>query len=165
VVTGFTIGWYRANVQLTSSDGCSSTQTCVVGSGGSVTLQAPTNESYRFLGWGGCSTSTDTRLVLENLTQPQPMCAARYQAITHDVSWSVAADAPDGSVRLGASGPDFVCDASHCAVVLHQRVSLEAVPDDGASFVGWTGCSDSKEPRLTLSDVTADQHCEARFSR
>jgi hypothetical protein len=157
--TGVT-GWYRARVSI---DQCPGAQACAVEYGGDITLRAPTSDSYRFLSWS-CAMSTDPTLALTDVRSVLPPCIAQFAAVTRDVSWEVASDTPFGSVQ-NTSGPDFVCDATHCAVVLHQQIHLQAVPDDGATFVGWSGCSTSSEPSLMLQDVTEDHHCVARFAR
>ncbi|MDB4975945.1 MAG: cell wall/surface repeat protein [Myxococcaceae bacterium] len=165
IVLGQSSGWYRAPaVALRAGAGTECTAVCRVSYGGTMTLTAPQSESYRFLGWSGCSTSAAPELILENLTRSPDPCVARYEPVTARVSWSVAEAAPGGSVRIVASGPDDTCDATHCAVVLHQSLSIEAVPDPGFRFAGWSGCSSATETILTLPEISSELHCEARFT-
>lgn len=81
VLQASSTGWVDAPIRVTASSGCDSTNGCVVFYGGSFTLTAPTNPEYQFIGWAGCSTSTDPVLTLSNVTGPLPACVAQYQSV------------------------------------------------------------------------------------
>ncbi len=159
VVTASVVGWYDQHVQLNSSLGCSATDSCVTERGGSVTLVAPSDPNFEFFGWSGCTSSSALTITLENLQQ-STHCAARYQVIGHQVTWSASAG---GSARLVASGgPDNQCEGSRCTVIDHGSITLEASPDARYTVAGWS-CGDVTTPTLRLEDITADTQCEARF--
>ncbi|HEX5661100.1 MAG TPA: hypothetical protein VFX59_28105 [Polyangiales bacterium] len=159
VVTAGVSGWYDQHVQLTSSNGCSATDSCVTTYGGSMTLVAPASESHTFLGWAGCSESKERTITLSNLTQPT-MCVAQYELEGYLVRWTVAYG---GSVRvLASSSPDTVCTYDRCTVVPHGSLILEAEPLEGWQFVAWS-CGDVTTSLIRFDDITAPISCEARF--
>jgi hypothetical protein len=159
VVTAGVTGFYDQHVQLTSSIGCSATNSCLTTYGGSMTLVAPSNASFQFLGWSGCSTSKELTITLDNLTQ-STMCMAHYRVIGHEVTWSAG---EGGSVRLVASGgPDNACSEGRCTVIEHGNITIEALPDEGWLFHSWS-CGNATTALLHIEDVTADVSCQARF--
>jgi hypothetical protein len=71
-----------AKVQIAGS--CSGEGSCSFLNGGSVTLTAPpSTERYAFLGWSGCSSSTEPRLTFTNVRQPLPACVAQYTTVVY----------------------------------------------------------------------------------
>lgn len=154
-----TRGWYRSHVQITSSEGCNATDSCVTRYGGSFTFVAPSSPSYQFLGWSGCSDAKELAVTLENLVESPPECVAQYRVIASSVSWSAVGP---GSVRATATGPDFVCDDHHCDVPLHERLTLEATADEGATFQAWS-CATTTDTTLTIEDITQARSCQAFF--
>jgi hypothetical protein len=81
VLQASSTGWADAPIHVTASSGCDSTNGCVVFYGGSFTVTAPTDPAYRFIGWSGCSSSTDRVITLSNVTGPLPACVAQYQPV------------------------------------------------------------------------------------
>ncbi len=161
-VSAFVVGMYRGTVFISAPGTSCSSQTCTVPYGTPVTLVPRMSESYRFIGWGSCSDSTDPVLVISTETEQRDIqCLAIMEPITVEVSWSIASEG-GGSVR-GGGGPDIVCGESSCAVVLGGTLHLSATPDEGYRFAGWSGCSDSTDPYLSLPDVREPNHCEAHF--
>lgn len=66
----------------------------------------------------------------------------------------------DGSVS--ASVDPMNCTGSTCRVRHGSEVSLVASEDHGFDFVGWSGCSDSTLPEITLTP-DSDIECTATF--
>jgi hypothetical protein len=165
LVQAFVVGQYRGATRITAPGSSCSSQGCVIAVpyGTVVTIEPISSPSYRFVSWSECSTSTEPVLVIAAETSQRTLvCKAIVEPITAQVSWSVAA-AGGGSIRIGHTGPDIRCDESSCQVVVGASIGLEAVPDAGFAFAGWTGCSDSSAAILEVSDVQAPRHCEAHF--
>lgn len=78
IIQASSSGFSDAPIHVTTSSGCDSTNGCVVRYGGSVTLTAPTNPAYEFIGWTGCASSTAPVLVLPSVVAPLPACVAQY---------------------------------------------------------------------------------------
>jgi len=166
IVQAFLVGQYRGTTKLTAGDrsctgvGC----TLAVPYGTLVTIEPLVGSSYRFISWSQCSTSTDPVLVIPAETSQRTLvCLAIAEPITAQVSWSVGAGG-GGSIRLYHSGPDIVCNESSCQVVVGASIGLEAVPDAGFAFAGWTDCAVSSAAMLEVSDVRGPRHCEAHFA-
>lgn len=96
------------------------------------------------------------------MTTRSIQCVAIVQAITSEVSWSVVPES-GGSVQRSGTGPDSICTASSCQVVLGETIRLEAVSSAGYHFSGWSACSATADPVLELTPVDAPQHCQANF--
>jgi hypothetical protein len=69
-----------------------------------------------------------------------------------------------GAGTVSLSVTDGTCTASSCQVK-HDTgaVTLTATPAFLNSFAGWSGCSSSTSPTLTLQNVTSAQTCTATF--
>jgi hypothetical protein len=69
-----------AEVQISGS--CTGEGTCSFLNGGSVTLSAPASDDrFSFVGWSGCSTSTDPTITLSNVRKALPECIAQYEPV------------------------------------------------------------------------------------
>lgn len=130
---------------------------CTVEHGGSAAFVAEAAEGYSFAGWTDCVTSREAAISVANVTSNQT-CRATFARLRFTVA-GVAGTG--GSVAASTDGRS--CVNARCTVDHGASVSLTATADTGAAFLGWSGCSDSSEPTLTLASVTSNQTCTARF--
>jgi hypothetical protein len=148
----------RGSVQIQASEGpaggtCESECTGSYLRGGDVRLTAVPGPASDFAGWeGGCSGfATTCTLRLDDATT----VLARFAPRLHDVVVSVGGP---GRVRLGSRW----C-ARQCAITVAHgvRLSLRAVPNRSARFLGWQGTC-GKRP-LCHVVVTGSTSIRARF--
>jgi hypothetical protein len=139
---------------------------CSVPAGGSVVVQALPADTWRLASWN-CPTgvATGDTMTIANV-QAAADCFASFRPIT----FSVAYEARDqtGALLSGlvtaynaSRGP---CTDDVCLAQQGERVVLSAGATAGMTFVGWSGCADSKPSELSLV-VTADQACVAHYER
>ncbi|HEY6876820.1 MAG TPA: InlB B-repeat-containing protein [Polyangiales bacterium] len=136
---------------------------CTVNYGTDVALTATPAVGWRFGGWSGCTTSDQATVTLPAV-KADTTCQATFQRITFSVS---AAFTPDngGAVTINATGVGASCAGLRCTVPYGGNAVLNANPGNGWSFGGWSGCSTSMDPALTLTNVTAEATCTANFTR
>jgi Divergent InlB B-repeat domain len=136
---------------------------CTVNYGSNVTLTAAPAVGWRFGGWTGCQTSDQATITVADV-RADARCQATFQRITFVVS---AGFTPDngGAVTIDASGPGATCNGLRCTVPYGGGAALAANPANGWNFVSWSGCSDSTDRNLNLTNVTANADCRATFSR
>jgi hypothetical protein len=135
-------------------DGFTDGSTCTVPRGGSLVISAFSSEGYVFDRWSGCSNSRLQKITLSSL-HANTACVARFkQAPTVLVSATVqglfretaALTLPDGTY----------CGPYSCYVPVGGSLTVEAPASSSAQpFLGWSGCSDSKERVLVLTNIPA----------
>jgi hypothetical protein len=69
---------------------------------------------------------------------------------------------PSGAVNATASNDNAICQSGTCYVKDDGVVELAAYGHQTV-FFGWSGCSDSTEPHITLGPLTANADCVAHF--
>jgi hypothetical protein len=121
--------------------------TCEARLGSWVTLQASPAEQYRFLGWSGCSDSSETQITLRFIHRDQE-CVAHFAPDYVTVSAFVI-----GWYRaqVHISAPDRTCSSYSCSVPYGTPVTLEAPSSPSYRFISWGECSSSTEPTLVVS--------------
>jgi hypothetical protein len=123
--------------------------TCYLLPDGAVALWAVPDTQVLFTHWSGCSSSTESQLTVD-ATGADQECKAHFAAafIVLAVSSTGWVDAP---VHVTASSG---CDAINgCVVFYDGSFTLTAPTDPAYRFVGWSGCSSSAEPVITLTNV------------
>jgi uncharacterized repeat protein (TIGR02543 family) len=140
----FTAG---SNGSLTGS----TTQT--VNDGGDCTpVTAVPDSGYQFTGWTGDYVGTDNPLTITNVTSDMNITANFALPGTHTVTFAAGSG---GS--LTGSTTQTVNDGGDCT-------SVEAVPDSGYQFTGWTGDYVGTDNPLTITNVTSDMNITANFA-
>jgi hypothetical protein len=139
---------------------CGATCSTAVADGTLVTLTAAPDASSTFVGWSGCDSTSGTT------------CACTMRA-SRTVIASFAALQPDqlalmvektGSGLGTISGGGVSCGAV-CSVPVDrgETVSLEATPDAGSTFAGWTGCDTASGTTCTCT-MSASRTVTASFA-
>lgn len=133
--------------------------TCYVRGDGRVALRAYGHQTV-FFGWTGCVESAEPHFVLGPITASSE-CVAHFGPgliVVH--TKMVGRD--DARVQIAGS-----CSGSRsCSFLNGGSVTLSAPPSDGRyTFVGWRGCSRSKDPTITFLHVRqALPECVARYA-
>jgi hypothetical protein len=141
---------------------CNNSARCTVAYGAAVTLTATPARGYRFTDWSGCGPGPAPTLQLSNITTTLE-CRANFELTRWAVS-GVASPADGGSVVASTSG-DGSCREGRCSVDFGASVTLEARPNAGFGFRGWSGCQTNASARITIANVAADVTCQANFER
>jgi uncharacterized repeat protein (TIGR02543 family) len=68
-----------------------------------------------------------------------------------------------GTVSFGGAAPGGACGATECQYTPGSVATLTAVTQPGYVFTGWSACSDSTSPVLSLTVSTQSQTCAANF--
>lgn len=133
-------------------------QTCYVKGDGQVSLSAYGHQTV-FFGWTGCTEVVEPHFVLGPQTT-QTHCVAHFGPGLIVLEASVAGR-PDGQVQIEGS----CTGAGRCTFLNGGSVTLRApASTDAYRFVGWSGCSCSTEPVLSLADVRQQPAaCVARY--
>jgi len=136
----------------TGGDACAGAR-CTVDFGSSVMLSATPATGFQFGGWSDCTTSSNTSITLNDVTQNRT-CRATFTRMRFTVSTSVA-PAGSGQVTCGTAG---------CGADYGGSLTLAARPASGAwKFSRWSDCSTSTSADLTLSNITSARSCVAHF--
>lgn len=134
---------------------------CTLDRGGQVTLTAAPTGSFRFTGWsgGGACTGASPTISVDDV-QGNVTCQANFVGRVR-VAASVGAGL--GTVVARSQSGGASCAGAECAVDQGATVALIADPSVGQRFAGWSGCTESSEPTLTLRNVLVDTSCVANF--
>jgi uncharacterized repeat protein (TIGR02543 family) len=119
------------------------------GSDGNCTATAATG--YNFSGWTNCPDPQDATCNFKDVTSNKSV-TANFSAISYTVT-GVAEQENDGTVSCASP-------VNHGA-----STSCTAIPAEGMTLSGWTGCTSSSGATCTLSNVTANQSVTAKFAR
>ena len=116
--------------------------------GETVTLEAVPDSGYRFTGWSGD---------LSGSTNPATITMDADKTVTANFS------ANSYTLTISASNGSVTKTPDQASYSYGETVSLEAVPDSGYSFTGWSGdLSGSTNPATITMD--ADKTVTANFS-
>lgn len=137
---------------------------CTVPEGGSVAVRAQSASSWRVLSWScPAGVAAGDTASLTNVHADSD-CSVSFIPIVFGVSYQAVDES--GAVLPGVitaydvlRGP---CTDDLCRAQQGETVVLTAGPSSGLTFVGWSGCSDSKTAELSFV-VTADQTCVAHY--
>lgn len=151
-------GGSTATTSAATAASCSGA-TCTVDARSDVAVLATPAEGYTFSGWSDCADSTVNPLLLTNVLRAQS-CTATFERITLVVSATASA----GGTVAGRVG-SAACPNASCSVPYGDSVSFTATTSAGYMFGGWTGCTTSAQPTITLDDVTQTSMCRATFTR
>ncbi len=135
---------------------------CVLDSGGDVTLTATASSGYGFSSWsGGCASQTRLTCTLTNVVSDEHATAAFAPQITVAGSASPPAG---GGVGVSSSSPGAVCGGSSCVLDSGGDVTLTATASSGYGFSGWSGaCASQTGVTCTLDDVASGEQVTATF--
>jgi hypothetical protein len=134
---------------------------CTVPAGGSVTVTAHPNVAYDVVGLTCGTVSSSTPVLTVPNIQSNFECSARYKIAQFMIAYG-SEPAFAGAVTGGRSaGP---CSATPCVVNRGDSVTFKAAESVGSFlFDGWTGCSSSRTPEITLTNVSGNQTCTAKY--
>ena len=134
-------------------------QTCTgsFDGGTRVVLEAQPNPTSGFTAWGGACTGSSCQVLLD---APKTVTAA-FERTRYSLNVT-RTGAAQGRV---VSTPEGVDCGDDCEEVYKKglKVSVQAIPDEGALFGGWEGdCSDTGV--VCLLELTADRNVIAEFT-
>ena len=134
-------------------------QTCTgsFDGGTRVVLEAQPNPTSGFTAWGGACTGSSCQVLLD---APKTVTAA-FERTRYSLNVT-RTGAAQGRV---VSTPEGVDCGDDCEEVYKKglKVSVQAIPDEGALFGGWQGdCSDTGV--VCLLELTADRNVIAEFT-
>ncbi|MEA1053314.1 hypothetical protein U5801_26440, partial [Lamprobacter modestohalophilus] len=156
------VGWPAStiaySIQTTASPGAGGSVSCdpnPVEQGGSSVCIANVNSGYRFTGWSGDCSGSNSSCTLNNVTASRSVTAGFSRITTGDHSITmVASPAAGGSISCS---PNPVPEGSSS--------TCTAEPSEGYSFTRWSGDCDGSNPSCTLNNVTVPQRVFASFSQ
>lgn len=137
---------------------------CTVPEGGSVVVNAQPTSSWRVLSWSCPSGAVAGDTARITNVHADSDCHVSFIPIVFAVSYQ-AVDETGAAVPGAVSAYDVArgpCVDDLCRAQQGETVVLTAGPSSGLTFVGWSGCSDSKAAELSFV-VTADQTCVAHY--
>lgn len=143
-------------------DGYPDDVACTVPRDGMVEFIAYSSEGYLFDGWTGCSKSESHTLTLSAVRKNMTCVANFVPAPTVQVIASTNRYQVNASIFL----PDGTyCGPYSCYVPVGGSLTIEApMGSTTRPFLGWSGCSESPEPVLVLSNITQQlPTCLANF--
>lgn len=130
--------------------------------GGSVQLEAIPNPGYRFAGFSGGPGCTGMETVLRVVEIAGNLrCQANFVGRVNLVAR--AQPESGGSVTIQPEG-DAACLGGTCTIDRETRVNLTAMPSQGYTFIGWSGCAEGAEPSVVLPPLLVDTACTANFT-
>jgi hypothetical protein len=144
------VPWGFVSARALDSQSICKDDTCYLLPGASVSLHEVPETQALFLNWSGCSTSTEPQITIQG-SGTDLQCTAHFAAafIVLQASSTGWVDAP---IHVTASSG---CDSTNgCVVFYGGSLTLTAPTDPAYRFSGWSGCSSSTDPVLTLSNVT-----------
>ncbi|RPJ39533.1 MAG: right-handed parallel beta-helix repeat-containing protein, partial [Planctomycetaceae bacterium] len=121
--TGYALTISAANGTVTKSPNQTS-----YASGTSVSLQATPNGGYRFTGWSGDLTGTTNPATL--VMNSNKSVTANFAASTGSTTYTLTVSATNGTVTRTPNQSSYTSGTS---------VSLQAMPNSGYTFTGWSG--------------------------
>jgi hypothetical protein len=148
------------NASASNTDAICEYGSCFVKGAGQVELAAYGHQSL-FFGWSGCSDSSEPHIKLGPLTANAD-CVAHFGPGLIVVNTRVVGRDDGAQVQIAGS-----CTGSGgCSFLNGGTVTLSAPPSDARfTFTGWSGCSTSTEPTLTLTNVRqALPECVAQYA-
>ena len=131
-------------------------------SGDVATVQAHTNAGWRFVRWSGDVSGTSTRRSLT--MNGNKIVTAHWERAPQTRTLSAIADPSDGSGGYVEIHGGTLVRAGTKRFGQGERVTIEARPNSGWRFVGWSGHASgtSASTRVTMS---RDKTVTARFER
>jgi hypothetical protein len=169
-VTGLVGSGLTGTVAATSGDenATCSTNACLVDSGKSITLVAPSIAGYRLTGWtgAGCTGAQSGNGLVVTPTTGDLTCTAIYALGVRVTGTVVGAT---GTVAASSNSPGADCTASGgCNIDANGSVTLTApnlLPT--FRFINWTGDAGCNGGALaiTLSGVTSSTSCKAIYTQ
>ena len=134
------------------------------GSSTSVTLIAAPDSGYTFTGWGGsCAGTSTSTTVLVNAVRT---CAATFTTgpVNGPPYTMTISPKPTGGTVAGA-GLNCGTAGNLCSVTMpaSMGLGLQATPDSGYTFTGWTGYCTGTNPSLTVM-LSGPRTCGATFT-
>ncbi|HMT04936.1 MAG TPA: hypothetical protein PKD76_05275 [Solirubrobacterales bacterium] len=142
------VGTGQGNV--TSSAGIDCGDTCEVDAGGYVTVHAQPANGSQFVGWTGCAMSWGYDCSL--LIQEDTTLTAQFDALP---KYTLSVTKSGSGLGRVVSSESLDC-GSVCEEEAAGYVSLEAQPDEGSEFVGWSGaCTGSGECWVNMNQARA----------
>ncbi len=168
-VTGLVALPQTGAVTATSADVNStcSTNSCLVDTGKSTTLVAPTINGYRLTGWtgAGCPATGQGNGVTVTPTNADIVCTATY-ALGVSVTGTVVGATGTVAAASNSPGNNCVPGAGGCSIDANGSVTLTApnlLPT--YRFVNWTGdagCAGAAAT-ITLTNVASSKACNANY--
>jgi len=113
-------------------------------------VTAVPNTGYHFVDWTGDVVSSDNPLIVTNVTEDKTT-TANFEINEYDVTFIEGADG-----TITGDKNQVIEYGSDCTTV-------EAVPDNGFLFDGWTGDVVSSDNPLTVTNVINDLNITANF--
>jgi len=151
IVTKFTL-------TVTASEGGSVTDGGTYAEGTEVTVTATPSEGYRFTGWEGNDSTSESLTITLNSNQT---FQALFELIP-PVQYTLTVSASEGgTISEGVDTSDERLVGLTFMVVLGTEVTFTATPNEGYEFIGWEG-NDSTSETLTVT-VNSNQSVQALF--
>ncbi|MDA9658717.1 InlB B-repeat-containing protein [Flavobacteriaceae bacterium] len=146
--TTTTVTQFTLAVSASAGGGTVSTEGGDFEEGTEVTITATANEGYRFTGWEGSDSTSESLTVTLNSDQT-------YQALFELVPvYTLSVTASAGGGTVSTEGGDFEEGT---------EVTITATANEGYEFVGWNG-TDMSSSTITIM-LTANTTIEALFSQ
>jgi uncharacterized repeat protein (TIGR02543 family) len=121
-------------------------------SGQSVTLQAVPNSGYTFTGWSGALTGTTNPATL--VMDSNKSVTANFTATTTTTRYTLSVSASNGSVTRTPNQTSYT---------FGQTVTLQAIPNSGYTFTGWSGALTGTANPATLV-MNSNKYVTAYFT-
>jgi uncharacterized repeat protein (TIGR02543 family) len=144
---------------VTSAEGGTvSTEGGIYDDGTELTITATPNEGYRFTGWEGNDSTSESITITLNSNQT---FKALFELIP-PVQYTLTVSASEGgTISGGGDTSDERLVGLTFMVVSGTEVTFTATPNEGYEFIGWEG-NDSTSENLTVT-VNSNQSVQALF--
>jgi len=142
--------------------------TCAAGftSGAIVTLQAAAATGYTFTGWSGDADCLDGAVTMSGNRScaatftANPVVPTSYTLTVNTVGTMTAAGSGSGKIVSSPTGIDCGTKCSATFSSASSSISLQAIPNTGSMFTGWSGDADCSDGSVTMN---ASKSCVASF--
>ncbi|MEE9437176.1 MAG: InlB B-repeat-containing protein [Candidatus Adiutricales bacterium] len=118
--------------------------------GSSTAVTAVPDDGFSFIGWTGDITGTTNPLIISNVASGMAV-TANFTINTYEVH--VSSTAGGSTDKDGVTTIDF-----------GNALTINATPDTGYHFNGWSGDASGLTNPLTISNITSDKTVNANFS-
>ncbi|MCP4111950.1 MAG: hypothetical protein GY749_41550 [Desulfobacteraceae bacterium] len=153
--TGVTPVYYDVKFTAGSNGNITGELTQTVATGGSTTsVTAVADTNYKFNGWTGDYTGTETTLTITNVTADMNITATFVE------------DTPGGPYTVtftAGAGGNITGQATQSVAHGSSTSAVTAVANTDYIFDGWTGDYTGTETTLTITNVTAHMNITANF--
>ncbi|KPA12367.1 transmembrane protein [Candidatus Magnetomorum sp. HK-1] len=147
ITANFELKTFNINI-YTQGEGSVSQESTVVHYGDNLEINASPAISSNFIGWSGDISTTDKKIVIENITSNKSITANfKLKSL---------------SITINTQGEGAVSQES-TIVNYGDKLEITASPAISSNFIGWSGDISTTEKKIALENITSDKSITANF--